>query len=144
MGFLDNLKDKAEEFGEKAKEGFEAAKDKASDLVGDVKDRLDNDGESGTDPAAPAADREEVGNPSYGLDDAVAESTAAGDPVADGTAVPATDPLESAPEAVDPVLEPVEPVAVTEDPLEPAPEVQPAQPAAVTEDPLEPTPDRTA
>ena len=28
MGFLDELKDKAEEFGEKAKEGFGAAKDK--------------------------------------------------------------------------------------------------------------------
>ena len=37
------MKDKAEDFGEKAKEGFEAAKDKASDLIDDVKDRFDND-----------------------------------------------------------------------------------------------------
>lgn len=28
MGFFDELKDKAEEFGDKAKEGFGAAKDK--------------------------------------------------------------------------------------------------------------------
>jgi hypothetical protein len=28
MGFLDELKDKAEEFGDKAKEGFGSAKDK--------------------------------------------------------------------------------------------------------------------
>ena len=43
MGFLDDLKDKAEDFGEKAKEGFGTAKDKASDLVDDVKDRIDKD-----------------------------------------------------------------------------------------------------
>ena len=43
------------------------------------------------------------------------------DPVTD---TPATDPLEPAAEDVDPVLEPVEPVDVTEDPLEPAPEVE--------------------
>ena len=48
MGFLDNLKDKAEEFGDKAKEGFEAAKDKASDVVEDVKDRFDDDETSRT------------------------------------------------------------------------------------------------
>jgi hypothetical protein len=140
MGFLDNLKDKAEQFGERAKEGFEAAKDKASDLVDDVEERRDD--ESGTEPVEPAADRspEGVGNASYGLDDAVAESTF-GDPVTDA---PATDPLESAAEGVDPVLDPVEPVDVTEDPLEPAPEVEPAQPPATTEDPLEPTPDRGA
>ena len=41
MGFLDDLKGKAEEFGEKAKEGFEAAKDRASDLIGDANDELD-------------------------------------------------------------------------------------------------------
>ena len=46
MGFMDNLKDKAEEFGDKAKEGFGAAKDKASDLVDDVKDKFDGDDET--------------------------------------------------------------------------------------------------
>jgi len=41
MGFFDELKDKAEEFGDKAKEGFDfdAAKDKAEDVIDNVKDR---------------------------------------------------------------------------------------------------------
>ena len=43
MGFLDELKDKAGELGGKAKEGLGAAKDKAADLIGDVKERLDKD-----------------------------------------------------------------------------------------------------
>ncbi|HSU35648.1 MAG TPA: hypothetical protein VLJ88_08310 [Propionibacteriaceae bacterium] len=55
MGFLDDLKDKAEDFGDKAKEGIDAARDKASDLVGDVKDRFDGDNE------APAAESAEPG-----------------------------------------------------------------------------------
>ena len=58
MGFLDDLKDKAEEFGESAKEAFEAAKDKASELVEDVKDKFDGDDspaeqDAGTAAAAP-------------------------------------------------------------------------------------------
>jgi hypothetical protein len=58
MGFLDELKDKAEEFGESAKEAFEAAKDKASELVEDVKDKFDGDDspaeqDAGTAAAAP-------------------------------------------------------------------------------------------
>jgi hypothetical protein len=53
MGFLDNLKDKAEDFGDKAKEGLEAAREKGSDLVGDVKDRFDGDDEN---PAAESAE----------------------------------------------------------------------------------------
>lgn len=36
MGFLDELKGKAGELGEKAKHGFGSARDKASDLVEDV------------------------------------------------------------------------------------------------------------
>jgi hypothetical protein len=43
MGFLDELKDKAEEFGDKAKEGFETAKDKTEDVIDNVKDRFDSD-----------------------------------------------------------------------------------------------------
>jgi len=41
MGFFVELKDKAEEFGDKAKEGFDfdAAKDKAEDVIDNVKDR---------------------------------------------------------------------------------------------------------
>ena len=53
MGFLDNLKDKAEDFGDKAKEGLGAAREKASELVGDVKDRFDGDDET---PASTAAE----------------------------------------------------------------------------------------
>ena len=43
MGFFDELKDKAEEFGDKAKEGFGAAKDKTEDVIDNVKDRFDGD-----------------------------------------------------------------------------------------------------
>ena len=43
MGSMDELKDKAEEFGDKAKEGFEAAKDKSEDVIENVKDRFDSD-----------------------------------------------------------------------------------------------------
>ena len=43
MGFLDELKDNAEEFGDMAKEGFEAAKDKTEDVIENVKDRFDSD-----------------------------------------------------------------------------------------------------
>ena len=39
MSFLDGLKDKAEEFGERAKDGLAAAKDKAVDLAGDAKEK---------------------------------------------------------------------------------------------------------
>ena len=108
MGFLDNLKDKAEEFGDKAKEGFEAAKDKASDLVDDVKDRLRQRRRErhGVEAADHPAD--EVGNPSYGLDDAVAESTAAGDLWPTGRPSRPPTRWSAAAEADDPVLEPVE------------------------------------
>lgn len=43
MGFLDELKDKAEEFGDKAQEGFGAAKDKTEEVIENVKDRFDGD-----------------------------------------------------------------------------------------------------
>ena len=124
MGFLDNLKEKAEEFGEKAKEGFGAATDKASDLVGDVKDRLDKDDETSVDKVEAAADYspEAVEEASKGIEDAVAESTAAAevsaaDLIGDLPDVPADDPLDPRVEAVDPVLEPSTSTA-TDDPLE--------------------------
>jgi len=40
MGFFDELKDKAEEFGDKAKEGIGAAKDKAEDVIDNFKDHF--------------------------------------------------------------------------------------------------------
>jgi hypothetical protein len=50
MGFLDELNDKAEEFGDKAKEGFGAAKDKNEEVIENVKDRFDGDDETPTLP----------------------------------------------------------------------------------------------
>ena len=41
MGFMDELKDKAEEFGDKAVEGFGSAKDKTEEVIENVKDRFD-------------------------------------------------------------------------------------------------------
>ena len=60
MGFLDEIKNKAEELGEKAGDAFEVAKDKAGDLIdtgkekaGDLvdaaKDRLDTDDDGDVD-----------------------------------------------------------------------------------------------
>jgi hypothetical protein len=56
MGFLDELKDKAEEFGDMAKEGFASVKDKAEDVFDNAKDRFDDD-----DTAAEKTDAENVG-----------------------------------------------------------------------------------
>jgi hypothetical protein len=161
MGFLDNLKGKAEEFGEKAKEGFEAAKDKASDLMGDVKDRLDKDDATLADKvgAAPDHSPEGVNEVSRGLDEAVAEAPAAdvfatetaADEVGDVGNAPATDPLEPGDRVADAVDGPADtaPGGVIEDPLESRveavdPIVEPVESAPVDDDPLEATPDRTA
>ena len=62
MGFLDDIKNKAEELGEKAGDAFEVAKDKAGDLIdtgkekaGDLvdaaKDKLDSDNDGDVDTA---------------------------------------------------------------------------------------------
>jgi uncharacterized protein YjbJ (UPF0337 family) len=48
MGFMDELKDKAEEFGDKAQEGFGAAKDKTEEVIENVKDRFDGDDDTPT------------------------------------------------------------------------------------------------
>jgi len=86
VGFLDEFKDKAEVIGEKAKHGLEAAKEKASGLIEDVKDRIggddDNDGtisDSAThaDFAAPtgesAADSEDAAGTASAADDSNVE-----------------------------------------------------------------------
>ena len=106
MGFLDDLKDKAAQFGEKAKQGFAAAKDKAAGPVDDVEERLDHDEESAVE-GAEASDAAPVADP---LDPAVEPVVEPMVEPADGTEYP----LESTPED-----EPIEPVDVTEDPLEP-------------------------
>jgi hypothetical protein len=43
MGFLDELKDKAEEFGDQAKEAFGASTYKAEEVIENMKDRFDSD-----------------------------------------------------------------------------------------------------
>jgi hypothetical protein len=48
MGFLDDLKGKAEEFGEKAQQGFSGAKNKNEEVVDNVKDRFDGDDDTPT------------------------------------------------------------------------------------------------
>ena len=45
---MDELKDKAEEFGDKAQEGFGAAKDKTEEVIENVKDRFDGDDDTPT------------------------------------------------------------------------------------------------
>jgi uncharacterized protein YjbJ (UPF0337 family) len=48
VGFLDELKDKAEEFGGKAKEGFGSGKDNTEEVIESVKDRFDGDDDTPT------------------------------------------------------------------------------------------------
>jgi hypothetical protein len=72
MGFLDELKDKAEQFGDKTQEGFGVAKDKTEEVIENVKDRFDGDDD------APTLADEEVGYSSEGAEgikDAVGEAT---------------------------------------------------------------------
>lgn len=62
MGFLDELKDKAEEFGDRAKEGFGSANDKTEAVIENVKDRFDGDDET------PTGSGESVGYSSEGAE----------------------------------------------------------------------------
>jgi hypothetical protein len=49
MGFLDELKDKAEEFRDKANQGFgAAAKDQTEEVIENVKDRFEGDDDTPT------------------------------------------------------------------------------------------------
>jgi hypothetical protein len=80
MGFLDELKDKAEEFGDKAEEGFSAAKDKGEEVIENVKDRFDGDDDT------PTLADEEVGYSSEGAEGitgAVGEPTESADSAVD-------------------------------------------------------------
>jgi hypothetical protein len=76
MGFLDELKDKAEEFGEKAQEAFGTGKDKAEEVIENVKDRFDND-ETQVERAGEAADvsSDAVSDAAMGIEAAVANTT---------------------------------------------------------------------
>ena len=79
MGLLDDLKDKAGDLGEKAKESLASAQDKASDIVDDVKDKFDGDEETSTDKVeealnySPGADQDA----SAGINEAVERATLA-------------------------------------------------------------------
>jgi hypothetical protein len=84
MSFLDELKDKAGELGEKAKGGLEAAKEKAADLVDDVKERLDRDD----------APSEPVDDQAAGATDTASETAAPATDTLPEPAVPATDTLQ--------------------------------------------------
>jgi hypothetical protein len=48
VGFLDELKDKAEEFEDKAKEGFGATEDKSEEVIENAKDRFDSRDDAAT------------------------------------------------------------------------------------------------
>jgi hypothetical protein len=69
MGFLDELKDKAEEFGDKAQKGFGAAKDKSEEVIENVKDRFDGDDDAATHAEEAVAYSSETAE---GIKDAVA------------------------------------------------------------------------
>jgi uncharacterized protein YjbJ (UPF0337 family) len=93
MGFMDELKDKAEEFGDKAKEGFGSAKDKTEEVIENVKDRFDGDDDTPTLPdesvgySSEGAEgiKEAVGEAPESAGSAVDEEIGAQDAVADRT-----------------------------------------------------------
>ena len=100
MGFLDDIKNKAGELGEKAGDAFEVAKDKAGDLidtgkdkaddlVGAAKDKLDTDDDGDVDTAdATHAFNDLKGHVTGGGDapaDQVAAAAGAGSAAAGGT-----------------------------------------------------------
>jgi hypothetical protein len=89
MGFLDDIKNKAEDLGEKAGDAFEAAKDKAGDLidtgkekagdlVGAAKDKLDTDDDGDVDTADASHAFNDVKGRVSGGGDAPADQVAAG------------------------------------------------------------------
>ena len=139
MGFLDNLKDKAEEFGDKAREGFEAAKDKASDVIGDVKDRFDGDEETGEDqPTSQDKVEDALDYSPASLDEASEQAPGA---VEDATAAAETSAASDSEPLAGPGSDPLDPVGPASDPLDP---VDPAVESADTdvrplgeEDPLD-------
>jgi hypothetical protein len=99
MGFLDELKDKAEEFGDKATEGFGAAKDKTEEVIENVKDRFDGDDET------PTLSEESVGYSSEGAE-GIKEAVAA---TADSTRSSFEDASAEAPiEATEPAASSVD------------------------------------
>ena len=76
MGFLDELKDKAEAFGEKAKDSFGGATDQTENVIENVKDRFDKD-DSPAERAGEAADSstEPVSDAAEGMKRAVADTS---------------------------------------------------------------------
>src|SRR3954471_21119548 len=75
MGFMDELKGKAEEFAEKAKDSFGAGKDKAEDGLDNAKDRPDANDDALADQASDAGDFSEVGyDAAEGIKEAVANT----------------------------------------------------------------------
>ncbi len=80
MGFLNELKGKAEGLGHKAKDGLDAArhkaadlvddaKDKASEIIGDVKGKVDGGGASSPDKYDEALADAEAKAPAQGTDE---------------------------------------------------------------------------
>ena len=76
MGFLDELKDKAEAFGEKAKESFGGATDQTENVIENVKDRFDKD-DTPAEKAGEAADSstEAVYDAAEDIEQAVADTS---------------------------------------------------------------------
>lgn len=64
MGILDDLKNKVEKLGDRAREGFDDAKDKAGDLLDDAKERLGQHG----DERSPLSESSDVGPDSSSTD----------------------------------------------------------------------------
>lgn len=107
MGILDDLKHKAEELGDKAKEGLDAAKDKAGDLLDDAKERFGQDDET-----SPLTESSDIGPDSSSTDAVQPGYVTAEDDVTEESdesslAAESEDDLDDDPDAIDSAADPV-------------------------------------
>ncbi len=121
MGFLDDIKNKAGELGEKAGDLIDTGKEKAGDLVDAAKDKLDTDDDGDVDTADASHAFDDLKDRVTGGGDAPADQVAAAAGAGDATATGTEYTIPSAETATETPTDPVGPdlgaeeAVVTED-----------------------------
>jgi hypothetical protein len=121
MGFLDDIKNKAGELGEKAGDLIDTGKEKAGDLVDAAKDKLDTDDDGDVDTADASHAFDDLKDRVTGGGDAPADQVAAAASAGDATATGTEYTIPSAETATETPTDPVGPdlgaeeAVVTED-----------------------------
>ena len=124
MGFLDDIKNKAGELGEKAGDLIDTGKEKAGDLVDAAKDKLDTDDDGDVDTADASHAFDDLKDRVTGGGDAPADQVAAAAGAGDATATGTAPPEYTIPSAE----------TATETPTDPVGPDLGAEEAVVTED----------